>query len=99
MSQTGSSGSLGASHHPLHGEQLENPYPFYTRARSEEPIFYSDELQAWVVTRYDDVFTILNEPEVFSSRDALRPVVRFTPAVFAKLSKRSPLVPNLVDTA
>ena len=98
MSQTGSSGSLGASYHPLHGEQLENPYPFYTRARSEEPIFYSDELQAWVVTRYDDVFTILNQPEVFSSRDALRPVVRFTPAVFAELSKGFPFVPNVVDS-
>ncbi len=29
---------------PLSGEQLENPYPFYARARSEEPIFYSEEM-------------------------------------------------------
>lgn len=98
MSQIGGSGSLGALYHPLHGEQLENPYPFYARARSEEPIFYSDEMQAWIVTRYDDIFSILNQPDVFSSRDALRPVVRFTPAVFAELSKGYPFVPNMVDT-
>ena len=97
MSQSGS-GSLGALYHPLRGEQLENPYPFYARARSEEPIFYSDEMQAWVVTRYDDIFSILNQPDVFSSRDALRPVVRFTPAVFAELSKGYPFVPNMVDS-
>lgn len=98
MSQTGSSDSLGALYHPLRGEQLENPYPFYERARSEEPIFYSDELQAWIVTRYDDIFSILNQPDVFSSRDALRPVVRFTPAVFAELSQGYPFVPNVVDS-
>src|SRR6266699_5020952 len=98
MSQTGSSGSLGALYHPLHGEQLENPYPFYARARREEPIFYSDEMQAWVVTRYNDILSILNQPDVFSSRDALRPVVRFTPAVFAELSKGYPFVTNVVDS-
>ena len=97
MSQPGG-GSLGALYHPLRGEQLENPYPFYARARSEEPIFYSDELQAWIVTRYDDIFSILNQPDVFSSKDALRPVVRFTPAVFAELSQGYPFVPNVVDS-
>lgn len=98
MSQTGSSDSLGALYHPLRGEQLENPYPFYERSRNEEPIFYSDEFQAWVVTRYDDVLSILNQPAVFSSRDALRPVVRFTPAVFGELSKGYPFVTNVVDS-
>jgi cytochrome P450 len=92
------SGSLGALYHPLRGEQLENPYPFYARARSEEPIFYSDELQAWIVTRYDDIFSILNQPDVFSSKDALRPVVSFTPAVFAELSQGFPFVTNVVDS-
>ena len=91
-------GSLGAFYHPLHGEQLENPYPFYERARKEEPIFFSPELDTWVVTRYDDILAILNQPDVFSSKDALRPVVRFSPAVFAELSKGYPVVPNVVDS-
>ena len=97
MSQT-HEGSLGAFYHPLHGEQLENPYPFYARARKEEPIFFSPDLNTWVVTRYDDVLSILNQPDIFSSKDALRPVVTFSPAVFAELSKGYRLVPNVVDS-
>lgn len=91
-------GSLGALYHPLHGEQLENPYPFYERARREEPIFFSHDLDTWVVTRYDDILAILNQPDVFSSKDALRPVVRLSPAVFPELSQGYPVVPNVVDS-
>src|SRR5258706_11144939 len=97
MAQTNED-SLGALYHPLRGEQLENPYPFYARARREEPIFFSPELNTWVVTRYDDVLSILNQPDIFSSKDALRPVVTFSPAVFAELSKGYRLVPNVVDS-
>jgi len=97
MSQA-SSDSLGALYHPLFGEQLENPYPFYAQTRIKEPIFYSEELSAWIVTSYDDIRAILSQPEVFSSKDALRPVVRFTPAVFGELAKGFPFVPNVVDS-
>jgi len=91
-------GSLGVLYHPLRGEQLENPYPFYTRARKEEPIFFSPDLNTWVVTRYDDIMSILNQPDIFSSKDALRPVVEFSSAVFAELSKGYPIVPNMIDS-
>lgn len=97
MAQT-NEGSLGALYHPLEGEQLENPYPFYARAHKEEPIFFSHEFDTWVITRYDDVQTILNQPEVFSSKDALRPVIKFFPATFAELSKGYPLVPNAINS-
>ena len=30
---------------------LSNPFPFYAQARDEKPIFYSEELGYWVVTR------------------------------------------------
>src|SRR5260370_25248058 len=97
MAQT-NEGSLGVLYHPLQGEQLENPYPFYVRARKEEPIFFSPELDTWVVTRYDDVQTVLNQPEIFSSKDALRPVAKYFPAAFAELSKGYPLVPTAIDS-
>ena len=97
MAQT-NEGSLGALYHPLQGEQLENPYPFYARARKEEPIFFSPELDTWVVTRYNDVQTVLNQPEIFSSKDALRPVVKYFPATFAELSKGYPQVPTAVNS-
>src|SRR5260370_15921173 len=97
MAQTNED-SLGMLYHPLRGEQLENPYPFYARARQEEPIFFSPELDTWVVTRYEDVLSILNQPHLFSSKNALRPVVKFSPAVLAELSKGYPLVPNAIDS-
>src|SRR2546430_9006595 len=96
MAQT-NEGSLGMLYQPLEGEQLENPYPLYARARKEEPIFFSSDLDTWVVTRYDDILTILSQPDLFSSKDALRPAVRFSPAVFVELSKGYPLIPNTVD--
>ena len=43
-----------------------DPYPLYARARREEPVFFSPALNAWVVTRYDDVRTVLGNPKAYS---------------------------------
>ena len=40
---------------------LEAPFAFYARARAEAPVFYSPELDYWVVSRYDDVLAILRD--------------------------------------
>src|SRR5947207_15931694 len=97
MTQTNES-SLGALYHPLQGEQLENPYPFYARARKEEPIFFSPDLDTWVVTKYDDVLTIVSQPNIFSSKDAMHPVVKLPPAVFTELGKGYPRVPGAIES-
>jgi hypothetical protein len=47
--------------------ELVDPFPFYERARLEEPIFYSLELDYWVVTRYEDVKAVFKDLETFSS--------------------------------
>ena len=41
----------GKEYQPFSEEQLDNPYNFYRRARNEEPIFYSELLNAYVITR------------------------------------------------
>ena len=33
---------------------IADPFRFYARARAEAPVFYSDELGYWVVSRYED---------------------------------------------
>lgn len=38
---------------------LADPYPLYDRLRTEEPVFWDAVLHAWVVTRYQDVVTVL----------------------------------------
>jgi pulcherriminic acid synthase len=37
----------------------------YTRLREQHPVFFSEPLQAWVLTRYDDVRQVLEDEETF----------------------------------
>jgi cytochrome P450 len=54
--------------------ELEEPFGFYARARAEEPVFYSPELDFWVVSRHEDVLAILRDGgAVFSSENAQAP--------------------------
>lgn len=46
---------------------LENPYPTYRALREQAPVFWSPQLRAWVLTRFDDVLDALREHEVYSS--------------------------------
>ncbi len=47
-------------YHLLDPEVLANPYPLYQRLRTEAPVHWDPYLHAWVVTRYDDVVTVLH---------------------------------------
>ncbi|PRQ05859.1 Cytochrome P450 107B1 [Enhygromyxa salina] len=58
---------------------LDDPRPLYARARAEEPIYWSEKLNLWVVTRYDDVRAIARDADRFSSRNSISPV-SFRPA-------------------
>ncbi|MFG2177957.1 cytochrome P450 [Streptomyces abikoensis] len=40
-------------------------YPVMKRLRDEAPVFFSDELNMWIVSRYDDVARILKDPRRF----------------------------------
>jgi pimeloyl-[acyl-carrier protein] synthase len=44
----------------LEPEVLANPYPLYHKLRSEDPVHWDRFLQTWVVTRYDDVVSVLS---------------------------------------
>jgi cytochrome P450 len=38
---------------------LADPYPLYHRLRTEDPVHWDPYLHTWVVTRYEDVLTVL----------------------------------------
>jgi cytochrome P450 len=57
------------------------PFAFYQRARSEATVFYSPELDYWIVPRYEDVLAILHDPATFSSENAQSPFRPRPPAV------------------
>ena len=40
---------------PFHDPYLADPYPFFAEARAASPVFYSPDLDYWVVTRYHDI--------------------------------------------
>lgn len=44
--------------------------------REEKPIFFSEEMNYWVVTRYEDIKNIFRDPIIFSARNVLE---KFTP--------------------
>jgi cytochrome P450 len=43
-------------------------YPMLARLRLEEPVHWSEQLNAWVVTRYPDVLAALRDPAISSRR-------------------------------
>ena len=48
-------------YHLLDPEVLADPYPLYSRLRTEDPVHWDPFLHAWVVTRYEDVVTVLTK--------------------------------------
>lgn len=46
-------------YHLLDPEVLANPYPLYRRLREHDPVHWDPYLHAWIVTRYEDVITVL----------------------------------------
>jgi cytochrome P450 len=69
------------SYQPAADEQLVDPFKAWVVARRETPVFFSPVLQAYVVTRYDDICAIANDPQTFSSRDILKPLKPNPPEV------------------
>lgn len=88
---------LAESYDPL-GAHMADPYPFYARARSSEPVFYSPRLDAWVITRFDDVDAILKDPAGFSSVNTLRSYRDLYPATLAALSAGYPQTPDHITS-
>jgi cytochrome P450 len=44
------------------------PKEFYTKLRQEDPVHYDEKLGMWLVSRYDDIVTLLRDHETFSDK-------------------------------
>lgn len=51
------------------GADLQDPYRALRRIRTEQPVFFSPEVNAWCVTRYDDVSAVIRDTARFSSAE------------------------------
>lgn len=45
---------------------FNNPFAFYRTLRKQEPVYYDPKLDTYLVTRYEDVMTVLRDPVTFS---------------------------------
>ncbi|NMO23143.1 cytochrome P450 [Pyxidicoccus fallax] len=76
---------------------VEDPYPLYARLREEAPVQFSEEMHLWVVSRHEDVKTVVMNPGDFLSANAFKNPVPPAPEVLAALAAGYPQVPALVD--
>lgn len=77
-------------------DYLENPYPLFAGLRQQGQIIFNPEINAWLVSRYEDVHTILAQPEIFSSRNLISP--QLSPAAFGVLMQGYPWTPVAIDS-
>jgi cytochrome P450 len=78
---------IGREFDPFVDPYLADPYPFWLRARQSEPVFYSPELDYWVVTRYEDIKAVFADPKAFSASIAQTPIKPLAPEVVALLQQ------------
>ncbi len=57
----------------LKQEALRCPHQAWARIRQEEPVAWNDQIGCFLVTRYDDLARVLQNPEVFSNRSVTGP--------------------------
>ncbi len=56
---------------------MKDPFPFYEWVRHEAPVFYAEKLGYYVIARYNDVKSVFENWQTFSSENAQAPVRPF----------------------
>ncbi len=49
-------------------ELKKSPWALLNRLREEDPVHYVEQMDCWLVTRYDDVYELFNDPRVTGDR-------------------------------
>jgi len=65
---------MNIDYDPFFSEHRENPYPTYAELRRSAPVYWAERSKTWVVSRYDDVMSVLKDTTRFSS-DAMATVL------------------------
>lgn len=88
----------GIKYDPFTAPDRDDPHPTLRHAREHQPVFFSEALGTWVVTRYDDVVAVMRDPTRFSSLAAItnRPGPP-PPEILEILARGVPYEPNSVD--
>jgi len=55
-------------YNPFIPEVHANPYPMYIRLREEDPVHWSALMEAWILTRYEDIVAVLTDSRFSANR-------------------------------
>ncbi|MCY3798643.1 MAG: cytochrome P450 [Chloroflexi bacterium] len=76
--------NLATAFDPL---DLSDPFPLLAQARRDAPVFYSPEIDYWIVTRYADIKAIFRDHETYTAANTITPIVPFSDAVQRMLAE------------
>jgi cytochrome P450 len=60
-------------------EFVKDPYPLLRELRTHEPVYWSEAIGAWLLTRYDDVLVTMKDTARFSNENRLGQAVAYLP--------------------
>lgn len=75
---------FAAEFNPFDEDYQQDPYKVFAKVREQEPIFYSPEIDYWIVSRYEDIIAIFKDTESYSATEA---GVMITPPCQAAMEK------------
>ena len=56
---------------PYGDAERRDPYPVFRALRDRAPAYHNEEWDFWAVSRFDDVISVLHDPETFCSGDGI----------------------------
>lgn len=74
---------------PLVNPHRDDPFRFYGWEREHSPVHFVPELNAWMVTRYEDVRAVRDDPATFSSKASIPMPDDFKPAGTVRSARSS----------
>ena len=90
--------AMSKAFQPFAPDYIDDPYKFFAYARDREPVFYSPEMDCWVVMKFDAIVEIFQDPETFSAALARHPVTPICPqAATVRDELNIAIEPALVD--
>jgi cytochrome P450 len=96
VSTTDESVPLESAFNPFDKVFMTDPDAVLARARDAGTIFFSPILNAWIVTRYDDVVSVLRDPELFCSKEILSINELLSPEVLELFGDEIPMEGTLI---
>src|SRR5688500_16907387 len=72
----------------------DDPFSFYQWSRDHQPVRFDPALGAWMVSRYQDIVSVTEDPETFSSTMSLP---AFDPQVLSVLAEVGPRGRHMIE--